>query len=524
MISKQNRRIAMINHSPFQKNHKQLLEFFSKSFFEVYNNMDKEVQPTLLEVAPILFRRWYVSALIPETTLSPSVAFRIDFSKKLSSENVYSYIMTLDKTENEKPIFQYHILEYSLQKHPFIEDLKIILNYCTPDCELSEQGEFLENDQKTLLQQISRKEHFYLHYLTLILCNMELLVPLASIHTIRIQPSKYAIEFFQSPPERILFHIVKAVLETASYEMSEAIGADPEYFSADIFFEFLNNNMDTEDIFITLYKSIGIDITQIWEIPSAECFSEEEAAIASSFFFMGILLDKWFLTPLGDFLQIIQPIYYLPFYFVSTLNRIANLIVAKFPLQAELYSPCSVYDLTVIGETVLQGFDIKKEKQPLPVHLDFYYILEGIIRHAESHLFEDVLSQQDTDIAVCPIKISIVNHPEQWKIIEMLDNASLYDICSEICSVFDFVNISTYSVTAEHKNSFPFFQGSPLKHKNQKPSPFLPSSFSSGDILYFTPEKDINKQLKLEFLPKQKQIPFILYPRLRKQSTEIKSE
>ena len=111
MISKQNRRIAMINHSPFQKNHKQLLEFFSKSFFEVYNNMDKEVQPTLLEVAPILFRRWYVSALIPETTLSPSVAFRIDFSKKLSSENVYSYIMTLDKTENEKPIFQYHILE-----------------------------------------------------------------------------------------------------------------------------------------------------------------------------------------------------------------------------------------------------------------------------------------------------------------------------------------------------------------------------------------------------------------------------
>ena len=161
---------------------------------------------------------------------------------------------------------------------------------------------------------------------------MELLVPLASIHTIRIQPSKYATEFFQSPPERILFHIVQAVLETA----------DPEYFSADIFFEFLNNNMDTEDIFINLYKSIGIDITQIWEIPSAECFSEEEAAIASSFFFMGILLDKWFLTPLGDFLQIIQPIYYLPFYFVSTLNRIANLIVAKFPLQAELYSPCSV--------------------------------------------------------------------------------------------------------------------------------------------------------------------------------------
>ena len=95
----------MTNHSPFQKNHKQLLEFFSKSFFEVYNNMDKEVQPTLLEVAPILFRRWYVSALIPETTLSPSVAFRIDFSKKLSSENIYSYIMTLDKTENEKPIF-----------------------------------------------------------------------------------------------------------------------------------------------------------------------------------------------------------------------------------------------------------------------------------------------------------------------------------------------------------------------------------------------------------------------------------
>ena len=109
----------MKNHSPFQKNHNQLLDLFSKSFFEVYHYMDKEVQPALLNIAPALFRRWYVSALIPETTLSPSVAFRIDFLKELPKENVYSYVMTLDKTEK----FQYHLLEYSLKKHPFIEDL-----------------------------------------------------------------------------------------------------------------------------------------------------------------------------------------------------------------------------------------------------------------------------------------------------------------------------------------------------------------------------------------------------------------
>ena len=52
--------------------------------------------------------------------------------------------------------------------------------------------------------------------------------------------------------------------------------------------------MDTEDIFIKLYECIDIDISQIWEAPSLEDFSEEQSAIASSFFYMGILLDKWF--------------------------------------------------------------------------------------------------------------------------------------------------------------------------------------------------------------------------------------
>ncbi len=518
-LCQQNRRIAMKNYSPFQKNHTQLLDLFSKSFFEVYHHMDTEVQPALLDIAPALFRKWYVSALIPETTLSPSVAFRIDFLKELPKENVYSYVMTLDKTG----MFQYNLLEYSLEKHPLIEDLKIILKYCSPDCEMSETGDFLEQDKNNLLKQISRQEKEYLHYLILLLYNMEFLVPLSAIHTVRIQPHPKAQDFFKKTTQEILSHIIDVILTTACYEITDAVGADPGYFTKSLFYNFLKSNMDIEDIFIKFYEIVDIDISQIWEVPSVESFTEEEATIASSFFYMGILLDKWFLTPLGDFLQIIQPIYYLPFYFVTTLNRISNLVVAKCSLESELYSPCSVFDLTSIGETVLGK---REEKQPLPVRLNFPQILDAIIRHAEINLFENIMQEQGIDLntPVCPIKISIVRHPEYWKIIELLDNATLYDICTEICSIFDLTEISMYSVTAEHKNSFPFFQGSPLKHKSQKSSPFLPSPFSAGDVLYFTPDKDNSRQLKLEFLPKQKQIPFILYPRLRKQSHKMKLE
>ena len=384
---------------------------------------------------------------------------------------------------------------------------------------MSKEGDFLEKDKNNLLQQISRPEKEYLHYLLLLLYNMDFLVPLSAIHTVRVQPSSKAQAFFKKNTKEILSHLIDVVLNTACYEITEAVGADEGYFTKSLFYSFLKSNMDIEDIFISFYELIDIDISQIWESPSIETLTEEEAAIASSFFYMGILLDKWFLTPLGDFLQIIQPIYYLPFYFVTTLNRISNLVVAKCSLQAELYSPCSVFDLTSIGETVLEK---KEEKQPLPVHLDFPQILDAIIRHTEINLFENIMQGINSNITVCPIKVSIVKHPEYWKIIEMLDNATLYDICTEICSVFDLTDISIYSVTAEHKNSFPFFQGSPLKHKSQKPSPFLPSSFSAGDVLYFTPDKDNTRQLKLEFLPKQKQIPFIMYPRLRKQSSAMK--
>jgi hypothetical protein len=511
----------MTNCSDLEKKHKKLLEFFSKSFFEVYNQMDKEVQSTLLEFAPNFFHRWYVSALIPETNLSPCVAFRIDFSKKFSKENVYAYKMTLDRTQKDMPKFQYKLLEYSLQQHPFIEDLKIILDYCEPDCEMTEDGNFLKKDENNLLQKISRSEIEYLHYLTQLLHTMEFLKPLPSIHTIRVQTDESAKWVLKKETKQILDYIIHFVINMACYEITEAIGAEQGCFHYDMFYSFLQNNMDTEDIFIKLYECIDIDISQIWEAPSLEDFSEEQSAIASSFFYMGILLDKWFLTPLGDFLQIIQPTYYLPFYFIPVFNRISNLIVAKCSLQTELYSPCSVYDLTPIGEIVLGK---KGKKQPLPVHIDFYQIIDAIIQHSELNLFERTIQQQGINIStlVCPIKVTIVKHPDYWKIIEVLDTSSLYEICSEICSIFDLADVFTYSITAQNKNSFPLFQGSPLKHKNQEPSPFLPSSFSAGDVLYFTPDKDKNRQLKLEFLPKQKQIPFILYPRLRKQSSIMK--
>ena len=59
----------MTNHLSFQQKHKQLLHIFQEDFFQVYQQLDKAVQKDILKIAPVLFRRWYVSSIIPETTL-----------------------------------------------------------------------------------------------------------------------------------------------------------------------------------------------------------------------------------------------------------------------------------------------------------------------------------------------------------------------------------------------------------------------------------------------------------------------
>ncbi len=502
----------------FEQKHKQLLTIFQQDFFQIYHQLDEAVQKHILKIAPILFRRWYVSSIIPETTLSPSVAFRIDFAQQLQNQNVYYYVMQTDTNQQGQCIFQYHLLEYSLHKHPFVEDLYKVISYCTPDCAMTEEGMFFEKDIEILIKSLSHKDSFYVQYITMVLWHLELITPIASIHTYRIQPSQKAEAFFQKPHSEILPILLEAALEIASYEFTEAMGADPEYFTPDIFKEFLKSGTDIENIFISLYDMVEIDIVKIWESTSEEALSEDDTAIASSFFFMGVLLDKWFLTPFGHFLQLIYPIYYLPLYFIGVLNRMANLIVAHYPIQAELYGPCSTFDLTPLGEALLGE---KGKKQPLPVQLSFPQVLEGIYHHWEKHILENILSQQDPALSVCPIFVSFVKHPEQWKIIELLDTSSLFTLCAEVCSTFDFMGISEYSVTREHKNSFPIFKGSLFQHKKEKPYPFLSVSFFPGDTLFFTPERDMSKQLKIKFLPKQKQIPFILYPRLRKQSSAI---
>ena len=82
----------------------------------------------------------------------------------------------------------------------------------------------------------------------------------------------------------------------------------------DFFYHLLESNQEVDRIFIDFYKRVDVDIKEIWRTPP-EKLNAEERSIASSFLFTGIMLDKWFLTPMSVFFRFIRPIAFTPMQF-----------------------------------------------------------------------------------------------------------------------------------------------------------------------------------------------------------------
>ena len=133
--------------------------------------MDAPCRRPLLEIAPLVFGKWYYAALAKETILSPANLFALDLQKDSDAKIEYAYIMNTKAAEEQSDLeftseYHFSLMTYSTQKHPLVADLQALISYCTPDRATDENGMLLEEEKKEILAQLSLRAEFYLEYLT----------------------------------------------------------------------------------------------------------------------------------------------------------------------------------------------------------------------------------------------------------------------------------------------------------------------------------------------------------------------
>ncbi len=507
--------------------HAPLLSLFLDGYETMRRQMDEPCRQPLLELAPLAFSKWYYTALAADTILSPANIFGIDLDGTDEYTDHAYLLRTLSAAEKAKTEYlseySFALYRYSLEAHPLIDDLKTLIDHCTPDCATDEEGFLLPEDREAVMEQLSLKDGFYLEYLTRLAWMQGLFLPMPSIHTKRLQPSAECEHFFTQSTADILTELGKTACELTAERFMETMDMDDGIATTDFFLSCLEKNKYVDHIFIDFYKRVDIDIEEIWKAPPEE-LNMEQRSVVSSFLFTGIMLDKWFLTPMSVFFHFIRPIHFTPIRFFQMVNNLTALMMMEHNVGSELFTPPTYYSLTPLGEKLFKDpEDTEPNRQKMPKTVPFEQILSAVEQEAELQRQEQMLLMEYVPDVVS-IRITSLQDTELWKIIELSEDMELHHFCVDLSMLFHLDGNMDYLLSVPDENGFPMEYSSKgskrsINKTHGKELRALSLSAQNQMLLYPTPNKSI--AYSLEVLEKGKGNPYLIYPRITGQSRKI---
>ena len=506
--------------------YKQLLDFFIDGYTAISKHMDSACQDELTQAMPLVFSKWFHTALTADTLLTPANIILQDL-KKQAMHKEFSYSLFIDPMAEDDKNYQFTLLEYSTKSHPMLSDVKLIIDYCSPVKEMDDALFFLEEDKQYLQQQLSIQHDFYLEYLTRLIWWMGFLVQLPAIHVRKAQRHDEVCDiFFAQSPNEMLYQLAEGACELAAERFVAIMDLDDDIISSDFFMNCLDSPREVDDIFIDFYNHVDIDISSIWTKVPLE-LDEEEKTILSSFVFTGIMIDKWFLFPMSNFLHIIKPISFSPIKFHQLVNSLAAMITMGHNISTEIFTPPSYYALTSIGKEVLDADEQEFPKYTMPDTLTFEQILMALEHEYYLRSIEEKFLTHTTK-DVLTLHAFKQHDDELWKNLEVEVNCKLDDFCEDLCLVFgiEFEGFQDYILTIPDQNGFPM-EFSPLGSKraiNKTAGKTLQTfHLQEKAELLLRAGHDVGHRdtIILQIQKITKGNPFVIYPRIQKQSPQI---
>lgn len=516
----------MKTERPVKPKHAPLLGLFLNGYEHMREKMDEPCRRPLLDIAPLAFGKWYYTALANETILSPANILDLDFHADDKTE--YAYVMRTKPAEDqadEEFVSEYNftLLEYSTEEHPIVEDLQTLIDFCTPDRATDEHGLLLEEDAAEVKEKLSMNTPFYLEYLTRLAWLHGLLVPMPSIHTQRVRPAAECENFFAQSTEDILFQLAETACMLTAERFVYTMELEEGIATADFFYTLLRNHQEVDQIFIDFYKRVDVDIDKIWQT-APDQLTKEEHAIVSSFLFTGIMLDKWFLTPMSVFFRFIRPIAFTPIRFYNLVNNLAALVLMKHNLGAELFTPPTYFSLTKIGKFLFADSENEGiDRQKMPTTLPYEQLVAAVQQEMDFRMQERMFLMEIVP-DVLSIRVSQMKDEELWKVLEVGQDMDVNVLCKDLCAAFCIEEGADYLLSVPDRNGFPMefsAKGSKrsLNKANGKDLQDLPLEI--GGKLQLFPTQGKHSGLILEILERGKGNPYIMYPRVTVQSEKI---
>ena len=441
---------------------------FSKPFDNIYKAGGKYHQAKLLTCLSNIYRRWYYSALVENTYLTPANLFEA-LNRQYNRSPDLSYNACINNSSRYEGV-SFTTSEYNSKSHPAAGDFRAIIEYCRPTVDLTETDTLPEDLAYDAARGLHMKDPNYAVYLLALAMEMGFLVKIPSIHVNRAQLARDIEKRMAVSDHELFSKIVSATLKYASRSLSELIPLPQPLFDRDYLLGILKEPVESDLIFQQLYDVIGVDIEDIMSLDIFEELDMLDMAVISGTYLLGILLDKFFLTPFGHYLKLIRPIYLLPFDLKNEISVYLDAHIDEDELGIAFYAPCSRYYLTELG---LEFFKVNANsanyleiEKKLPF-LDIEALFDKKNRITLSNIHA-AATAFDLEFTAYTLKVKHMSNPRLWLNVEISDATNLHRLYLELAYYFDLEKNGEYTFFPdESENPFAAYT-SPNQNKRSK--------------------------------------------------------
>ncbi|NMB95322.1 MAG: hypothetical protein GYA02_01720 [Clostridiaceae bacterium] len=382
MINLQNLKDVLM----FKESTTEAQNVFMEEFNDIYQEADKEERIFLENSVDQIFRKYYYSAVQPETYITPAnIMFRLVEEETagktgesgMTGDFAFFPKIILKKQKGFLSKIQSTLHYVNTERHYMVDDFETVLKICGEGLKVNDFGIPEDSERKKFKDKLFFNDRHYYNTIVLVAIGLGYMKMVKEKNKNLAITTQKSDEFINMTTENKIKCLVDGIIESFIRASTEQFPKLEKFLKKNTVWKIIKNPSSFSDFLDTINDEFGISFELIekaiykneYGIENLKQIHDTLLDNPSSFqlvLFM-MMLDMYLFTPLGYYMQLIKPYYSNVYNIVMELGQTFNILKENYSAARNmLFAMPDEYDLTPLGEKIILDGKRSKRSQVMP--------------------------------------------------------------------------------------------------------------------------------------------------------------
>ncbi|HOJ10384.1 MAG TPA: hypothetical protein PK733_07310, partial [Clostridiales bacterium] len=349
-------------------------DIFMNDLNDIYFELDKKERDFLEKSIDQIFRKYYYSAVEPETYITPANILSSLAEKESAGNTVFVPKVELIKKKDVLTKIKSSLHYVNSENHYMVTDFETVLEICKESLKVNIIGAPEDSERKRFEDRLFLNDRHYLNIIVLVAIKLgyiQLVKQGKKNMAITTEKSKELLGMSMKDKIKIPAKgIVENYVSSSVLEIPEL----KDIITNNAIWEIIKNPIKFEDFMYSVNEKVGLDtdiFNKIIHDKELEYEQLEDMDANNPYSYMLAMflihIDVYLFTPLGYYLQLIKPFYGNVYNIAIEVGEIIAVLSGNYEhVRNMLFFVPEKFDLTLFGEEILLDGGKSERRQEIP--------------------------------------------------------------------------------------------------------------------------------------------------------------